>query len=213
MSLEAQWRRMEAELPQEWADAQLALDVPNPIQRARAAALLGPANPGRSGSELRFAAHRRGTGTGPEAVRRLLKRLDGARIRGDLRLVGTTGIPPEVEVDRAGIAQHWDQLLAALPPDWSDLLCEVDLASSDYLQRAALLLAPVNPARTASGSAFRFRVARRFGYGAAPEMTRRSLERLDEEGIAGHVAVLWALSDTHNVATQGPVWYLEGKAV
>ena len=35
-----------------------------------------------------------------------------------------------------------------LPSDWSDLLCEIDLTSSDYLQRAALLLAPVNPAKT-----------------------------------------------------------------
>ena len=214
MSLEAQWRRMEAELPQEWADAQLALDVPNPIQRARAAALLGPANPGRSGSELRFAAHRRGTGTGPEAVRRLLKRLDDARIRGDLRLVGTTEIPPEAEVDRAGIAQHWDQLVAALPPDWSDLLLR-DRPGVERLPPAG------RPAPRAGEpgqdgerlGASGFRVARRFGYGASPEMTRRCLERLDEEGIAGHVAVLRALSDTHNVATQGPVWYLEGKAV
>jgi hypothetical protein len=204
---------MEANLPEGWADAQLALHVPNPIQRARAAALLGPANPGRSGSELRFAAHRRGTGTGAEAVRRLLKRLDDDWIRGKLRLVETTEIPPEVEVDGAGLAPAWAETLAALPPDWSDLLCEIDLTSSDYLQRAALLLAPVNPSRTARGWAFRFRVAHSFGYGASPEMTRRCLERLDDEGIVGHVTVLRALSDTHNVATQGPVWYLEGKAV
>ncbi len=204
---------MEARLPEEWADAQLALHVPNAIQRARAAALLGPANPGRSGTELRFAAHRRGAGTGAEAVRRLLRRVDDARIRGNLRLVETTVIPVEAEVDKAGLAPAWDETLAALPPDWSDLLCEIGVTSSDYLQRAALLLAPVNPAKTPGGSAFRFRSARRFGYGASPEMTRRCLERLDDEGIAGHVTVLRALSDTHNVSTQGPVWYLEGKAV
>ena len=44
-------------------------------------------------------------------------------------------------------------------------------------------------------------------------MTRRCLERLDDDGIVGHVVVLRALSDTHNVATQGPVWYVGGKAV
>ena len=204
---------MQADLPEEWADAQLALEVPNAAQRARAAALLGPANPGRAGSELRFAAHRRGAGTGAEAIRRLLQRLDSGRIRGNLRLVGTTEIPPEADVDRGGLKPVWEDALASLPPDWSDLLCEIGVTSSDYLQRAALLLAPVNPTKTPDRSAFRFRVARRFGYGASPAMTRRCLERLDEEGIAGHVSILRALSDTHNVATQGPVWYVEGKAV
>ena len=213
MSLEDQWRRIEARLPEEWADAELALKVSNPVERARAAALLGPANPGRAGSELRFAAHRRGTGTGAEAVRRLVRRVDEAWIRGHLRLVDTTEIPSEAEVDRGGLAPAWDGLVSGLPPDWSDLLCEIDLTSSDYLQRAALLLAPVNPARAEGGWRFRFRVARRFGYGASPEMTRRCLERLDDDGIVGHVAVLRALSDTHNVATQGPVWYVGGKAV
>ena len=126
---------------------------------------------------------------------------------------GRTEIPQAAEVDRGGLAPAWEAALATLPPDWSDLLCEIELTSSDYLQRAALLLAPVNPAKTPDRSAFRFRVARRFGYGASPAMTRRCLERLDEEGIVGHVSILRALSDTHNVATQGPVWYVEGKAV
>jgi hypothetical protein len=213
VSLEGQWRRIHAQLPEDWADAQLALEVPNAAQRARAAALLGPANPGRFGSELRFAAHRRGTGTGAEAVRRLLGRLDGRMIKGRLRLVETTEIPRETEVDRAGLAPAWDAAVAALPPDWSDLLCQIDLTSTDYLQRAALLLAPVNPTKVPDEPAFRFRVARRFGYGTSPVMTRRCLQRVDDEGIFGHVEILRALSDTHNVATQGPVWYVEGKAV
>jgi hypothetical protein len=44
-------------------------------------------------------------------------------------------------------------------------------------------------------------------------MARRCLARLDEEGIRGVVRVLYALSDTDPVGTQGPVWRLEGKAV
>jgi hypothetical protein len=44
-------------------------------------------------------------------------------------------------------------------------------------------------------------------------MVRRCLERLDAEGIRGEIRVLRALSDTRPVATQGPVWYVEGKAV
>jgi hypothetical protein len=211
--LEGQWRAIERELPAGWADARLALDVQGSAQRTRAAALLGPANPGRSGSELRFAAHRGGAGTGPEAIRRLLRRLDAERVRGTLRLVAATEREPVAEVESVGLASAWEVSLATLPVDWSDLLCELRLVSSDYLQRAALLLAPVNPARTPERLAFRFRVARRFGYGASPEMTRRCLERLDGEGVRGDVAILRALSDTHNVATQGPVWYLEGNVV
>jgi hypothetical protein len=44
-------------------------------------------------------------------------------------------------------------------------------------------------------------------------MTRRCLARLDEAGINGRLMILWALSDTKAVATQGPVWYVEGRAV
>jgi hypothetical protein len=44
-------------------------------------------------------------------------------------------------------------------------------------------------------------------------MARRCFERLDEEGIDGRVTVLRVMSDAHNVATQGPVWYVGGKAL
>jgi hypothetical protein len=44
-------------------------------------------------------------------------------------------------------------------------------------------------------------------------MTRRCLERLDQEGIRGELRILRVLSATEHVATQGPVWYAEGRAV
>jgi hypothetical protein len=44
-------------------------------------------------------------------------------------------------------------------------------------------------------------------------MVRRCLGRLDESGIPGKVEVLRALSDTHHVSTQGPVWYVGGKVL
>ena len=120
---------------------------------------------------------------------------------------------PSPSSSGAAFATTWDAELAALPEDWSDLYAEVELASSDYLDRAALLLAPVNPARYSSVAGFRFRVARRFGYGASAEMTHRCLERLDDERIHGRARVLWALSDTRPVQTQGPVWHSGGKSV
>ncbi len=60
---------------------------------------------------------------------------------------------------------------------------------------------------------FTFRCARRAGYGVSPEMARRCFERLDEEGIPGTVSVLRLVSDVDNVATQGAVWYVGGKAL
>ena len=114
---------------------------------------------------------------------------------------------------RPTLAATWDAELAALPPDWTDIYAEVELVSSDWLERAALLMAPVNPARYGGTPGFRFRVARRFGYGASPEMTRRCLERVDEEQIRGQLRILRVLSDTKPVHTQGPVWYVEGRSV
>jgi hypothetical protein len=44
-------------------------------------------------------------------------------------------------------------------------------------------------------------------------MVRRCLERLDAEPIPAEVRIVRALSDSHPVATQGPVWYLGGRPV
>ena len=214
MKLVAQWQRIQADLPAGWADARLALAVPNERQRSQAAALLGPANPGRTGDSLRFDTSRSGDGVGPDAVGGLLARLDRERVRGTLALVGGGEVAPAVEeTATVTLAAAWELGLATLPEDWSDLLCELEVVSSDYLQRTALLLSPVNPTRDGLRAAFRFRVARRFGYGATPTMVRRCLERVDEDGIRGRVTILRALSDTHNVATQGPVWTIEGRTV
>jgi hypothetical protein len=213
VSLVDQWQAIERSLPEGWGDARLRLTVTDEGDCERAAALLGPANPGRRGKVISFSAARRGAAPSPELVRRLLARLDHEGIDGELELVGSSSSTASPAVAPQPFLRAWDEELAALPDDWTDLYAEVELASSDYLDRAALMLAPVNPAGYGSGSAFRFRVARRFGYGASPQMARRCLERLDEEGFRGHVRVLRALSDTRPVQTQGPVWYVGGRSV
>jgi hypothetical protein len=208
------WREIERGLPRDWTDARLLLRVNDPAEAERAAAKLTPLMPGRSGSEIRFYTARRGAGASPDAVRRALRAVDREGIRGELELVSSaqpeTGV---LAIERASLAEAWDVAVATLPPDWSDLYAEIELTSTDHLERAALLLAPVNPARYGGKPALRFRVARTFGYGASPEMTRRCFERLDGEGIPGQVRILRVLSDTDPVYTQGPVWYVEGKAV
>ncbi len=214
MGLVDQWRAIERDLPEGWGDARLRLTVAEEGQCDRAAALLGPAAPGRRGQVISFFAARRGAGPSPDLVERLLRRLDREGVEGDLELVGTDAaaatFPPG---ERPSFVAGWEVELAALPDDWSDLYAELELDSSDYLERAALLMAPLNPARYGGKPGFRFRVARRFGYGASTEMSRRCFERLDEEGIRGAVRVLRALSDTRPVQTQGPVWYVGGRSV
>jgi hypothetical protein len=100
-----------------------------------------------------------------------------------------------------------------LPPDWTDVWAEVELSSSDYLERAALRTAPLNPRAGGDRATLRFRCASHFGYGASPGMVRRCLERCDDDGIRGGVHVLRALSDTIPVQTQGPVWYVDGDVI
>jgi len=214
MALVDQWRAIERGLPEGWGEARLRLTVQDEAEAARAAALLGPANPARRGKVIWFYVSRVGGGPVPDLVVRLLGRVDGAGIQGALELVDVTEAAAQAPARRRPtLVEQWDSLLAELPADWSDIWAEVELTSSDYLERGALLLAPVNPARAGKRLAYRFRVARRFGYGASAEMTRRCLERLDEEGITGEVRILHVLSDTKPVATQGPVWYVGGQAV
>jgi hypothetical protein len=215
MRLAEQWSQIVRGLPSDWAETRLAFTPEDPRQLERAAAILAPLTPGRAGGSLRFVCARRGAGPAPVAVRRALQRLDSERIRGTLELLASSAPAsvPETAAARPSLAAAWDAELAALPADWSDVYAELELRSTDHLERAALLLAPLNPTRVDNRPAFRFRVASRYGYGASPGMTRRCLERLDEESVPGRVRVLRALSDVRPVATQGTVWYVGGKAV
>jgi len=213
VALLEQWREIQAQLPERWATARLSLVIEDEADCDRAAFLLGPVNPGRRGKQVRFRAGRGGLGPSANLVGRLLARLDGERVDGSLELLGVDDLPEQAPIVRPSLAGVWEAEVARLPPDWSDLYCEVRLTSTDYLERAALLMAPLNPARYGGETGFRFRVARSFGYGASPDMTRRCLERLDEEGIRGSFRLVRVLADTYPNATQGPVWYVGGRSV
>src|SRR5688572_10969692 len=215
MGLAAQWDAVARGLPAGWSALPLRLVVARAEDASRAAALLGPLGPGVAGDELHLRVTPTGT-AGPSLLRRLLERLDSEGIRGTLELVGdVTGAALAENAPDPGIplAAAWDELEAGLPEDWSDALCLVELRSSDELDPAALALAPVNPSRHAGMLGFRFRVPRRFGYGAAPGMARRCLERVDEAGIPGRLQLLEAFSETQPVLTQGPTFVVSDRAV
>ena len=208
-----QWRAIEGGLPDDWADARLLLRLEDDSRADRAAAILAPVAPGQHGGDLRFYCARRGAGPSPEHVRRALQRLDRERIGGELELVTSGSAERAVETSRPTLVAAWDAALAGLPAEWNSIYAEIELRSTDYLERTALLLAPANPARYGGRPGFRFRCARVTGYGASAAMVRRCLERLDENDIRGELRVLRVLAEDDHVATQGPVWYVGGRAV
>ena len=211
-------------LPRDWERARIEVTLDEEDDADRAALLLASASPGRAGRSFTFhlAATDHEAGTSPGLARRVLARLDQAGIRGRVRLVAAERAAPApvaakpsapAAEERATLAASWDALVGRLPPDWSDLYAEIELDSSDYLDRGALLLAPINPARAAGPSSFRFRAANRQGYGVAAGMARRAFQRLDDEGVSGSVRVLRVLSDTSAPFSQGPVWREDGRSV
>ena len=211
MTLAEQWRELEAGLPPDWSEARATLAVAEDERADQAALMLGPLGPGRTRHTFRFTVRR---GADPA---RVLRRLDAEGIRGRLELVAAgeprrTPTPARPERARP-LTEQWDELVGRLPTDWSDVYAEVALDSSDYLQRGALLLAPLNPAHYGGPTTLRFRCARVSGYGTAPSMARRCLARLDDERITGRFRILRSLSATSHVATQGPVWRVGGRSV
>jgi hypothetical protein len=212
-----QWSEIQAALPQGWQRTSVVLELADPQQADRAAVVLGPAAPWRVGSSFRLDVVRQAgaVGADPGLVERTLARLDAEGIAGRLSPAGAADGTESVEQDAQAraLALDWQELVDALPPDWSHALVRVHLDSSDYVDRAALLLAPANPRLVDGRSTLEIRVARRIGYGISAEMLRRCFERLDHESITGRVELVQAVSDAHPVSTQGPVFRVGGRSV
>jgi hypothetical protein len=213
MSLVGQWRELELAFPDGWVRVSIELEIRDPGVAAQASALLGPAGPYRVGTTLRFAAARDGSAPGPDGIARLLRRLDDERIGGVLTALGSEKPAARAEREVRSLVESWDAMVAEVPEDWSDLSAEVRLLSTDYIEHAAVLCIQMNPRRVGESATFRFRSARRAGYGVAPEMARRCLQRCDEQDIRGSIELLQVLSDTHLATTQGPVWLLDGQTL
>jgi hypothetical protein len=214
-----QWTQVEAGLDPGWDEARLDFTPEGPLDEAAAA--LGPVQPVRVGTALRFHVGR--ADGGAERTRNTLRALDRKRIWGTLTLVDVAAHAPSDAAaadettprltSRPSLTDAWKALLATLPPDWSDVLAELELDSSDHLPRGALLGAPLNPTRVPGENALRFRASGKQGYGVSEQMARRCFERMDAEGITGSLRVIYDVSDSENAVTQGPVWRVAGKSV
>jgi hypothetical protein len=208
------WQEIGSKLPQGWQSAEIRLDVADPTTAESATQLLGPLQPFRTEpTSLRFRAARDGSASSPDGIQRLLRKLDQRRIAGTLSVVSTAAAAPRIELEPPSLVASWQAELAQLPSDWSDVLAEIELTSTDDIDRVSLLCVPLNPRRDGVRAALQFRTAAKFGYGASTSMVHRCLERCDEDGIPGSVKVLRALSDTRPVGAQGPVWLVGGKTV
>ena len=203
MPLVDRWNHVERALDPGWTEVTLSLAINDDAARSRAAALLGPAGPGVGNKQIRFTVSTRGSGIGPEAVRRLLRRIDQEGIVGRLERGEILGRRPEPEQADRSLADAWQAALETLPSDWSDLVAEIELDSSADVDRGAVLCAPINPIQSTGRPGFRFRCASSHGYGASAGMVGRCLSRLDEAGITGRIRITRALSDVHPVGTQG----------
>jgi hypothetical protein len=213
LQLVEQLTGLEGRQEEGWTDLTLQLTLADETQVGRATALLAPAAPARLGSKVRFGITRSGGGTGPEGARRLLRGLDRAHIQGTLEVVSAQKVAAETLPRKKPLRHQWEEHVALLPDDWSDVYAQVTFDSSDYLEPAALAVAPMNPARFGSSPTFRFRCAHHFGYGVSPEMAARCFARCDEQNLTGSVEILNVLSDTKPIGTQGPVWFVGGRNV
>ena len=206
------WKALGSKLPEGWRSAEVELDLRERADADVAARLLGPAQPLRSGpTTLRLRVARDGSAPSTDGIQRLLRRIDEQSVTATLSIVSSTAAAAPPRREAPSLVASFDAEVAKLPADWTDLLAELEVDSTDYVERASLLCVPMNLRRDGDRAALRFRAASRFGYGASTTMVRRCLGRCDANGITGRVTVLRAFSDTKPVATQGPVWLVGGK--
>ncbi len=88
------------------------------------------------------------------------------------------------------LAEAFDEVLASLPDDWTDIALDLRLADESRYVDAAVMLTQINaqPYSRADWH-WRINVAHHFGHAAAPETVRGTLAQLDDEGIEGELVV------------------------
>lgn len=89
-----------------------------------------------------------------------------------------------------GFAQQFDQIVEALPDDWTDLEFDLRIFDERRYVEAAVLLVTANPQPYSKHDwHWRILVAHRFGHAAAPAAVHLALKLLDDDGIEGELAL------------------------
>jgi len=88
------------------------------------------------------------------------------------------------------LAEAFNEIVASLPQDWTDLELDLRIAREERYVDAAVMLSQIKaqPYSRADWH-WRLNVAHRFGKAAAPESVAGVLGKLDREGIEGELRV------------------------
>lgn len=88
------------------------------------------------------------------------------------------------------LAQDFQRVLDALPPDWTDLEIDLRIEDESRYVDTAVALSQVNalPYSRAEWH-WRLLIAHSFGHAAAAETVMGVLEKLDAEGVGGEMRV------------------------
>ena len=87
------------------------------------------------------------------------------------------------------LAETFDDILASLPSDWTDLELDLRVQETRYVD-AAILLVQVTPQPYSHHDwHWRILVAHQFGHAAAAPAVHGTLKLLDDAGIAGELVL------------------------
>ena len=88
------------------------------------------------------------------------------------------------------LAAQFEEVVGALPDDWTDLALDLRIDDESRYVDAAVLLSQINAQPYSKADwHWRINVAHRFGHAAAPETVRGTLALLDREGVGGELVV------------------------
>jgi hypothetical protein len=90
------------------------------------------------------------------------------------------------------LAGDFQQILATLPPDWTDLEVDMRIERESQYVDTAVALSQVNAQvyqHPQEGWQWRLLVAHSFGHAAAAETVAGVLAKLDEDGVSGELRV------------------------
>jgi hypothetical protein len=88
------------------------------------------------------------------------------------------------------LAETFQEILDALPSDWTDLQLDLRIDDEDRYVEAAVIVSQCN-AQPYSRAEWHWRllVAHHFGHAAAAPTVRGTLRQLDREGLTGELAL------------------------
>jgi hypothetical protein len=87
------------------------------------------------------------------------------------------------------LADTFNESLAALPSDWTDLELDLRVQEDRYLDAASLLVTCNAQPYSNHDWHFHINVAHQFGHAAAAPATHGTLKLLDDAGIAGELVL------------------------